>query len=247
MGRWSRILAEHFVSWLAPEVGRWLDVGCGTGALSSTLLGYPDVQVVVSDQALPFVIDARARIGDGAVGYAAASATALPFDDRSFTGLVSGLVLNFVPDQQAGVAEMVRVVQPGGTVAAYVWDYAGRMAYLQTFWDAAADLDPDSATTQQEQRRFAASTEDFLPQLFRDAGLLGLEQSSIELEMAFQSFEEYWVPFLGGTGPAPAYLANLAPEKRDHLRDQLQQRLSPRGEPFSLDVRAWMARGERPM
>jgi ubiquinone/menaquinone biosynthesis C-methylase UbiE len=146
VGRWSRVVATEFVRWLdvAPDV-RWLDVGCGTGALSATVLrDAAPAAVVAVDPSAGFLRTARAGIADPRVAFAAADARAVPLADGAVGAVVSGLVLNFVPDAARAVAELARVTAPGGTVAAYVWDYAEGMEFMRLFWDAAAELDPDT-------------------------------------------------------------------------------------------------------
>ena len=144
MGRWSRQIAEVVLAWLRPPPdGSWLDVGCGTGALSESILREAaPAEVVGVDPSDGFVAHAREHVRDGRVRFEVGDAQALPFEDGEFDAVVSGLVLNFIPDSERGVAEMTRVARPDGVVAAYVWDYAGEMQLMRHFWDAAAALDP---------------------------------------------------------------------------------------------------------
>ena len=141
-------------------------------------------------------------------------ARALPFPASTFDGVVSGLVLNFVPDPATAVAEMARVTKPGGSVGVYVWDYAGGMEMMRRFWDAAVDLDP-SARELDEGRRFAAICQpDVLTDLFRDAGLHDVESRPVDMPTVFRDFDDFWNPFLGGQGPAPGYAMALGEEAR---------------------------------
>jgi hypothetical protein len=157
--------------------------------------------------------------------------------------VVSGLVLNFIPDLPAALSEMQRVCVPGGTVAAYVWDYADRMEIIRHFWDAAASLDPAAAQLH-EGVRFPLCKPSALRAAFEQAGLADVDTTSLELAAGFADFEDYWQPFLGGQGPAPAYAMSLSQEKRTALRDALQARVSPaEGGRLVLNARAWAVRG----
>ena len=125
---------------------RWLDVGCGTGALTATILAKADpAEIVGVDPSEGFLTTARARIDDARATFRTGDAQSLPVPDGHFDAVVSGLVLNFVPEPHRALAEFVRVARPGGVVAAYVWDYAEGMEMLRHFWDAATALDPAAA------------------------------------------------------------------------------------------------------
>src|SRR5690606_8579513 len=143
MGRWSRRIAPHFLEWLSISAeASWLDIGCGTGILSSTILAKCMPRRVVGiDPSEGFVQAARAQVSDARFRCQQGSAEALPFKDGEFSVAVSGLVLNFVRDKHKAVREMKRVVSPGGRVALYVWDYAGHMQIMRHFFDTASELD----------------------------------------------------------------------------------------------------------
>ena len=245
VGRWSRLVARELIAWL--EVaggGAWLDVGCGTGALSQTVLGAADpAQVVGLDPSAGFVAHTRERLAGPRARFVVADARALPLAAGRFDATVSGLVLNFVPDPGTAVREMARVTRAGGRVAAYVWDYAGRMEPMRRFWDAAAALDPAAAALD-EGRRFPICRPEPLAGLFRDAGLAEVEVRPIEVPTRFRDFNDYWTPFLGGQGPAPAYTVALDEPRRAALREELRARLpvAPDGS-IPLVARAWAARG----
>jgi SAM-dependent methyltransferase len=246
MGRWSRSVAEALLAWLGLPAGlRWLDLGSGTGALTETVLrGARPGAVTAVDQSAGFLAHARARVADPSVRFQVADATELPFPECSFDVVVSGLMLNFLPDPAAVVAEAARVTTPGGTVAGYVWDYAGRMQLIRHFWDAAGELDPQ-ARELDEGARFPLCQPKPLSALFV-AVLSDVQVREIELPTVFRSFDDYWQPFLGGQGPAPGYLMSLAEPGRDRLRERLRSRLpiAPDGS-ISLVARAWAARGIR--
>ncbi|WP_214323828.1 class I SAM-dependent methyltransferase [Nonomuraea sediminis] len=246
IGRWSRSVAAAFVSWLAVPAGRrWLDVGCGTGALTAAVLDAAEpAEVVGVDPSDGFLAHARRLGADPRVRFETAEAGALPFQDGRFDAVVSGLVLNFVPDARAAVAELARVAAPGGTVAAFVWDYAGRMGIIRTFWAVAAELDPD-AEELDEGVRFPLCRPEPLRGLWGGMGEVLVEP--IEVAAVFRDFEDYWRPFLGGQGPAPAYAVSLPEERRAALRDRLRERLpaAPDGS-ITLPARAWAVRGVTP-
>jgi SAM-dependent methyltransferase len=245
VGRWSRRVAEAFVSWVSVPSGQsWLDVGCGTGALTSTVLSKADPRAVTGvDPSAGFLETAQSRITDSRVTFAAGDAQALPLPDNGFDVVVSGLALNFVPSPALAAAEFSRVVRPGGVVAAYVWDYAEGMQMMRYFWDAAAYLDPADASLD-ESGRFPLCQPDPLRALWTRAGLGDVMVKAIEIPMAFQSFEDFWQPFLGGQGPAPAYAMSLGSGERDALRELLRERLpsNPDGS-IALTARAWAVRG----
>ncbi|MGK5742174.1 class I SAM-dependent methyltransferase [Micromonospora sp. URMC 103] len=245
VGRWSRLVAEDFVRWLAVPPGRrWLDVGCGTGALTSTVLAVADPEQITGvDASHGFLTAAAERVGDPRAAFHVGDAGALPMPDRSVDVVVSGLAVNFVPDPARAAAEFARVVRPGGAVAAYVWDYAEGMAMMRHFWDAAAELDP-FASELDEARRFSVCSPDGLGTLWADAGLRAVTVRPVEVPTDFADFHDYWAPFLGGQGAAPAYLMALPEPHRAALRDLLATRIpaGPDGA-IRLTARAWAVRG----
>ncbi|NUT94328.1 MAG: methyltransferase domain-containing protein [Saccharothrix sp.] len=245
MGRWSRAVADAFVRLLDVPAGRrWLDVGCGTGALTAAVLAVAEpAEVVGVDPSDGFLAAARARVVDPRVAFRAGDARRVPVPGRHFDAVVSGLVLNFVPEPERAVAEFVRVAAPGGVVAAYVWDYAGGMGLIRHFWDAATALDPAAADLD-EGRRFPLCRPEPLARLWTDAGLDGVRVDAVELPTVFTGFDDFWTPFLGGQGPAPGYAMSLPDERRDALRDLLRTRLPIAADgSIPLTARAWAVRG----
>jgi hypothetical protein len=171
------------------------------------------------------------------------TATSLPVDDDSTDVLVSGLVLNFVPDHTAALAEMSRATSDGGTIGAYVWDYAEKMELMRYFWDAAVEVDPDAARMD-ESSRFPICHPEKLTELYRGAGLHNVEVTAIDIATHFADFENYWQPFLGGQGPAPAYVMSLDADARARVRDEVHRRLPVRADgSIALIARAWAVRG----
>jgi SAM-dependent methyltransferase len=248
IGRWSRRVAREFLAWLAvPPGGRWLDVGCGTGALSQTILEVAAPAAVHGlDRSEGFVAYARAQVPDSRATFEAGDAQVLPVPPEPFDAAVSGLVLNFVPQPERMLAGMARAVRPGGVAALYVWDYAGQMQLLHYFWEAAAALDPAAAELD-EGWRFPICQPGPLAELFRGAGLEQVETRPIDVPTLFRDFDDYWRPFLGGQGPAPGYVLSLSDERRAALRERLRAALpaGPDGA-IPLVARAWAARGRRP-
>jgi len=246
IGRWSRAVAGEFVRWVSPGRGRrWVELGCGTGALTHAILdAATPAHVVATDRSRDYLRYARAVAPGAAARFVVADAMRLPLPNSMADVVVSGLLLNFLPDPAVGVTEMCRLVGAGGTVAAYVWDYAGAMELLRVFWDEAVALDP-SAESLDEGRRFPVCAPDALERLWHQSGLSEVESAGLEVATAFTDFEDYWRPFLGGQGPAPAYVASLEPGRRDRLRERLRRRLGVGSGPIVLRGRSWAVRGRR--
>ena len=244
VGRWSRKVAPPFLSWLGVAAGRrWLDVGCGTGALCAAIVDQcAPASVVGLEPSEGFLKTARENLG-GRVSLHQGDATAIPLGDASVDAAVSGLVLNFVPDPRAALLEMSRVTGKGGTIAAYVWDYGGRMDLMRLFWDAAVELDPRAAKMD-EGVRFPLCRPEALERLFAGARLEAIEVKPIDVATAFANFDDYWAPFLGGQGPAPAYVMALEETARARLRERMCERLPTLADgSISLTARAWAIRG----
>jgi SAM-dependent methyltransferase len=244
VGRWSRQVAPRFLAWLdVPAHRRWLDVGCGTGALCSAILAHCSPSSVVGvEPSDGFREKATERLG-ARVAFHPGSAERMPLDDASVDATVSGLVLNFVPDLRAALAEMARVTVDGGTLGAYVWDYAGKMDLMRCFWDAAVELDPAAAKLD-EGSRFPVCRPEALTELFAGSGLRAVEVSSVDIPTRFADFEDYWRPFLGGQGPAPAYAMALDETARARLRDRIARRMPVQADgSIPLAARAWTVRG----
>lgn len=242
MGRWSRRIAPLFLDRLdAAEGLEWLDVGCGSGALSEAILGQCGPRSVTGvDPSAGFIARAREIVGDPRATFLLGDAQELPFSSAGFDYVVSGLMLNFVPDRLRALEEMKRVARPGGRVCFYLWDYpGGGVGFMRAFWTAATALDPDAADLT-EDRRFPFCEPSALTELAKAAGLVSITCEAIEAATVFRDFDDYWRPFTLGAGPAPGYCASLAPEKRERLRELLQERLPIREDgSISLKVRAW--------
>jgi len=246
MGRWSRRVAPGFLELLGAGEGLdWLDVGCGTGALTEAILARCAPRSVLGvDQSDGFVARARTAVPDPRAAFAVGDARELPAESASRDLVVSALVLNFVPDPARALAEMRRVVRPGGTVGFYVWDYpGGGMGLLEAFWNTAVALDP-AALPLTERRRFPFCEAEALTALAAEAGLGAVRCTAVEVPTVFRDFDDFWQPFTLGAGPAPGYCASLAPKARDRLREALRARLPVREDGgIALEARAWAVIG----
>ena len=237
MGRYSLLLSPQLADLAGVRAGqRVLDVGCGPGALTTELvgrLGPEDVAAV--DPSEPFVVAARAR--NPGVDVRQASAERLPFPDRAFDAAVAQLVVHFMADPIAGLAEMARVTRRDGVVAACVWDHAGGQGPLSLFWQAARELDPGV----RDESQLAGAREGHLAELFEQAGLRDIEQTTVSSSLEHATFEAWWEPFTGGVGPAGSYVASLDEDSRAALRGRCRALLPDA--PFTVTARAWAARG----
>jgi SAM-dependent methyltransferase len=245
MGRWSRRVAESFIEWLAPSSGlKWLDIGCGSGALSEAIINHCEPAALTAiDHSEDFVRTAQKRLGSRAhcrIG----NALALPLDNASVNMAVSGLVLNFIPEPEKALSEMRRVTVAGGTAAVYIWDYAGKMDFLRHFWDAAVDIKTE-ASNLHESKRFPDANAGALKTLFEKASFVDIDTKSIEMITLFRDFDDYWKPFLGGQGPAPSFVMSLNDDQKNMLRKTLKARLpiDPDGA-IAMAARAWAIKGQ---
>ena len=243
VGRWSRRVAPQFLSWLNIPAGRrWLDVGCGTGALSAAILDQcAPVSVIAVEPSEGFLEKAKEQLGSRVL-LRRGTATEIPLDNGAVDVTVSGLVLNFVPNGRAAVSEMARVTASGGTIAGYVWDYSGKMELMRYFWDAALELNPE-AVKLDEGIRFPVCRPEALTELFASAGLRGAQVTAIDVTTGFADFEDYWRPFRGGQGPAPAYVMALDDTARARLAERIRERLPIQADgSISLIARVWAVR-----
>jgi SAM-dependent methyltransferase len=247
LGRWSRRLAGLFAEFArSPDHGRVLDVGCGTGSLA-LVLAEPTAadRVAGIDIAAPYIAFARSQPGAAGIGFAVGDACRLPYAGSSFAAALAQLSLNFVPDAAQAVREMRRVVQPGGVVAAAVWDFRGGLVFQRLFWDTAAGLDPGAGAARDRLFSGPLALPDGLPVLLRDAGLTAIQRASITIRMEYADFADYWEPLLGGQGPVGAYVEGLPPEQRRLIEERVRAAFlsgAPDG-PRSLTATAWAVRG----
>jgi ubiquinone/menaquinone biosynthesis C-methylase UbiE len=250
MGRWSKRLAPLFVGFSGLSDGeRVLDVGCGNGSLTFFLPRAADVKQVVAIDCSPVFVEevARANI-DPRISVRQADATALPFDDQSFDRALSLLVLHFVSDPDKAIAEMRRVVRPGGGVAAAVWDHMGGMPGMRMLLDTAAVLDENSRDFRRDYCFRPMTAPDEMKNSFIAQGLEHVEQSSLLIRMDYQSFEDYWMPFTGGDGPLGQYVAGLESGLRERLKSSVRAAYEAGRQdgPRSFASVAWACRGVVP-
>jgi SAM-dependent methyltransferase len=241
VGRYAPRLSAALIATVGVRPGdRALDVGCGPGGLARALADVVGASSVAAiDPSTSFVAACRARVPGADVRQGAAEA--LPFEPSAFDVVLSQLVVNFMRDADAGVAEMRRVAREGGCVGSCVWDYADGMTMMRAFWDGARDIDP-GAPDEGETMRYCNEGE--LGDLWRRAGLHDVETGALDIEAGYDDYDDLWTPFTAGIGPAGAYCAALDDERREELRLAVFRRL---GEPigqFTLSARAWFVRGE---
>jgi SAM-dependent methyltransferase len=237
MGRYSARLSPQLADYAGVRVGqKVVDVGCGPGALTRELIdrvGPTNVSAI--DPSDSFVAAVRERFPT--VDVRLGSAEKLPFPDGAFDAALAQLVVHFMSDPVAGLHEMARVTREGGVVAACVWDHAGDRGPLSLFWRAARELDPD---VKDESGR-AGARQGHLTELFMKAGLRGVEETALVSTVVHPSFDEWWVPFTLGVGPAGAYLSRLEANRRAELMERCRSLLP--SAPFEVAARAWTARG----
>jgi SAM-dependent methyltransferase len=237
MGRYSALLSPQLANLAGVETGqRALDVGCGPGALTEELvrrLGAESVAAV--DPSEPFI----GAVGERYPGVDARTSSAddLPFDNDEFDVTLAQLVVHFMPDPVAGLAEMARVTRDGGVVVACVWDHGGGQGPLRSFWKAAREIDPGV----DDESHLPGVRQGDLGEIFRQAGLQHVEESSLTVSLQHPSFDEWWEPFTLGVGPAGAFAATLDATARARLRELCRKFLPP--PPFVVTGKAWAARG----
>ena len=248
MGRWSRRMAPGYVAFAGVKDGdRVLDVGTGTGALASALeAGTKAGRIVGVDPSEGFIGYAKQNAKSGRASFEVGDAQALRFSDAAFDQTMALLVMNFIPDHEKAIGEMRRVTRPRGVVSACVWDYGDGMESLRFFWDEVVALDPAAAP--KHERNMKLSREGQLGALWRKTGLVDVQEKPVVIEQAFTSFDDYWGPFLKGTGPGGAYVASLSEERRKQLGARMQARLlgARQDGAFTLTARAWCVRGNVP-
>ena len=249
MGRWSRLVAPQLVDFtVVPDRGRLLDVGSGSGALTFALAERkPQCHVVGIDLSKDYVAYANSKnLFPDRVSFETGDAQQLRFADASFDASLSLLVFNFIPDPGKALREVRRVTKPGGRISAAVWDYGDGMRMLRAFWDGAVSIDPKAEGADEKRMPLCRAGE--LSELWRQGGLENVHEQPLAITMRFDSFADYWDPFLLGQGPAGVFVRALTPEKLGALRGEVKSRVSPAAEdvPFALPARVWSVRGTVP-
>lgn len=248
MGRWSRLLAQEFLNWLALPAGlQWIDICCGSGMITETILQRcAPASVVGVDLSTEQISFAREHRANANVTFETADAMALPFAGTSFDVAVCGLGLNYIPNPNSGLEEFRRVTRPGGTVALYVWDYEQGARFLREFWDAALAVDPEAAAFDQAHR-FPICTQIGLRSIFEQTKLEDITLHALEIVTRFADFNDYWQPLLTGQGSAPNYLQSRSQQTKAAIRDRLTTTLPTDVHgAIELPARAWAIRARRP-
>jgi SAM-dependent methyltransferase len=246
MGRWSRRLAPSLIRFGGLSDGdHVLDMGCGTGSLIFALPEFADVASATGiDLTASYVAAARMRNTNPRFTFDVGDARALPYPDSSFDRAYSLLVLHFINEARKAAEEMHRVVRPGGTIAAAVWDGYGGQPFARILWDVAGVLDP----TLERPLFRPLNGPGELEKLWLDLGLRDVEPVNLLTHMEFQSFEDYWTPFASGEGPHGQYVVTLPKEKREILREHVRRAYvanRPDG-PRTMVAVAWACRGTVP-
>lgn len=246
MGRWSRLLAPRLVDFTeVHDTGQVLDVGSGTGALALSIAKLKvHCQVLGIDPSKEYVEFAKSRNpSPDRVSFEVGDALQMRFSDATFQTSLSLLVFNFIPDSKKALREVSRVTKPGGCASAAVWDYGAGMRMLRVFWDAAVAADPTAEKSDELHMPLCRAGE--LEELWKQGGLEHVAERPLDITMRFESFADYWDPFLLGQGPAGAYLRSVDGDRREALRGEVKRRLALRSDdaPFSLPARAWAVRG----
>lgn len=221
-------MAPVFLKWLRLPSGlAWLDLGCGTGALSEAIINNCQPLSLTGIDPSPGYLDKAKKKLQGKGSFTPGTASSIPAQDNAFDVVVSGLALNFFPEPDASLVEMKRVSKSGGTMAAYVWDYADRMDFLRIFWDTAYEIDENSKKLD-EGVRFKICNRTELGKAFRETGLSNVKTEFLDIDTVFEDFDDYWTPFLGGQGPAPGYLASLDKKKQEEIKIAIREKLPVR-------------------
>ncbi|MEZ5930441.1 MAG: class I SAM-dependent methyltransferase [Alphaproteobacteria bacterium] len=250
IGRWTRRLADPLIAFVSPlPEGPVLDIGTGTGSVVAAVRASdPERAITGIDVADAYLDFARAREDCADATFLRQDAAALDLPDDLFAAAFSCIVMNFLKEPATALAEMCRVVRPGGIVASAVWDFRGGLVYQRLLWDTIATLDPVAAATRDRIFSAPLGLPDGMVDLWRAAGLDDVVRDSLTIRMDFSSFADYWEPLLGGQGPVGSYVAGLEPAMQTRVRDAVRTAYlsgAPDGE-RSLTATAWAVRGRVP-
>jgi ubiquinone/menaquinone biosynthesis C-methylase UbiE len=249
MGRWSRRLAPRFAAFAGISAAKHvLDVGCGTGILSQALLDLtPGIKVVGIDPAASYVEYARQSVPSARARFEIGAADALRFGDGAFDATLSLLVLQELPDAPEAVREMARVTRCGGTVATCKWDFRDGMPMLALFWQAAEAVAPEAVASRRAETAAQPAYDriEDIAALWKDCGVCEIRTAVLEITLGFASFEDFWVPFLGGSTGVAAFARDLNDTTGGAVAKRLQGIVEAEYGmgAFLLAARAWSVAG----
>ncbi|MFT5439234.1 MAG: ubiquinone/menaquinone biosynthesis C-methylase UbiE [Alphaproteobacteria bacterium] len=223
MGRWSRLAGETFLDWIAPARGlRWLDVGCGNGAFTELLVERCSTSAVTGIDPSEGQLDyARSRLDANDVDFRQGDALALPFEDNEFDAAAMALAINFVPDPSKAVAEMVRVVEPGGLIATYMWDVLGGGFTMEPLRKALKEIDIPTPIPGAEVVRI-----ENLERLWNEAELNDVATRRVDITVTYADFEDFWIANTSIPNSVSNAIAKLAPADGEKLKERLRETLS---------------------
>jgi SAM-dependent methyltransferase len=247
MGRWSRLVAVQLIELAEIHDGDTvLDVGSGTGALSSVIRDATKAGRIVGVDPSSEYVEFATKHADASTHFEVGDGQHLHFSSAAFDRTLALLVLNFIPDGERAAREMVRVTKPGGVVVAAVWDYGQGMEMLRVFWDEVDAFDPTMVSA--DEAHMPLTHHGDLAALWTKAGLAHVEETAVVIEQHFASFDDYWTPFLLGVGPAGTYVGKLSKERQTALRERLRRHLLGGGPDRAIDLhaRAWAVKGTVP-
>jgi ubiquinone/menaquinone biosynthesis C-methylase UbiE len=244
MGRWTRAAGDVFLDWLSLPPGlRWIDIGCGTGAFTQLLLDkcHPR-EVHALDPSADQIAYARTTPAAKRVSFQVGDAQSLPFGAREFDAAAMALVITFIPDPEKAIAEMKRVVRPGGTVGTYVWDFASGGSTLEPLRKAIEAVGVAVPPTPGHQN----SGRERLKSFFESAGLDNVEARLIEIDVSYSDFDAYWRSQTGLANNIVQHLNKMTATDVEKVKAHLRERLPDRAGRIAYKARASAAKGRVP-